>query len=117
MAVLYLIIVLVTPDASDNAKAVGLAVGTIAGVIVYWLYNGLSESGYRQATPGKKALAIRVVTQNGDPLSFDKSTTRIFCKFVSALTLGVGFLMCLFTKEKQCLHDMISGCQVVDDDR
>jgi hypothetical protein len=29
---------------------------------------------------------------------------------VYTLTLFIGFLMCIFTRRKQCLHDLIAGC-------
>ncbi|MDR0842005.1 MAG: RDD family protein [Acidobacteriota bacterium] len=117
MGILYGLSVLITPDASETAHAVGLALGTIVGIVVFWLYNAVSESGYRQATPGKAALSIRIVSLSDDPLSFDRTTGRNFGKFISALILGIGFLMCLFTKEKQCLHDKMVDCLVVRDDR
>jgi len=114
-AVLYFIIVLLTPYASENAKAVGLTVGIIAGILVFWIYNALSESSSRQATPGKVALSIRVISRREEPLTFDRTTGRNFGKVISGLILGIGFLMCLFTKDKQCLHDKIVDCLVVRD--
>lgn len=118
-AILYFLIVFISPGAgtSETAQAVGLAIGITAGVVVFWLYNALAESGYKQATPGKDALAIKVVAQSGDHISFDKATARTFGKIISALLLCVGFLMCLFTKNKQCLHDKMAACQVVYDDK
>ena len=47
---------------------------------------------------------------NGERLSFGRATGRHFGKWVSALTLGIGYLMCLFTARKQCLHDLMAGC-------
>ena len=116
--VLYFIIVLLTPNASENARAVGLTVGIIAGILAFWIYNAILESGSRQATPGKLALSIRVVSSRRDePLTFDRTTGRNLGKIVSGLILGIGFLMCLFTKNKQCLHDKMVDCLVVRDGR
>lgn len=110
---LYFIIVLITPNASENAKAVGVTVGIIAGILVFWMYNALSESGSRQATPGKAAFSIKVISRREEPLTFDRTTGRTLGKIVSCLILGIGFLMCLFTKNKQCLHDKMVDCLVV----
>ena len=115
---LYFIIVLLTPYASENAKAVGLTIGIIVGILVFWIYNALLESGSRQATPGKLALSIKVVSSRRDePLTFDRTTGRNFGKIISGLILGIGFLMCLFTKDKQCLHDKMADCLVIRDGR
>lgn len=90
--------------------------GTGWGILIFWLYFALLESGPRQATFGKRALSIKVVTLNGKAPSFWRATGRHFAKIISGLLLGVGYLMCLFTKKKQCLHDMMAGCLVVRDD-
>jgi uncharacterized RDD family membrane protein YckC len=41
------------------------------------------------------------------------SDGRYFAKFISALILGIGFLMVAFTERKRGLHDMIAGTLVV----
>jgi uncharacterized RDD family membrane protein YckC len=56
------------------------------------------------------ALGIVVTDLNGERLSFGRATGRYFGQIVSALTLGIGFLMCAWTENKQCLHDMMAGC-------
>ena len=41
------------------------------------------------------------------------TTGRYFAKFISAIILGIGFIMVAFTDRKRGLHDMIAGCLVV----
>jgi uncharacterized RDD family membrane protein YckC len=31
----------------------------------------------------------------------------------ASMTLGIGYIMCGFTRKKQALHDMIAGCLVL----
>jgi uncharacterized RDD family membrane protein YckC len=83
------------------------------GLIGVWLYFSLFESSRKQATPGKLLLCIKVVGSDGSRMSFGTATKRYFSKFLSALTLGAGYIMAGFTSEKQALHDMITDSFVI----
>jgi uncharacterized RDD family membrane protein YckC len=81
--------------------------------VVSWLYSALMESSSKQATLGKMALGIRVTDLDGNRITFGKATGRYFAKILSALILGIGFLMVAFTQRKQGLHDILAGTLVV----
>jgi uncharacterized RDD family membrane protein YckC len=81
--------------------------------VAQWLYYALMESSSKQATVGKMALGIRVTDLDGRRIGFGRATGRYFAKILSALILGIGFLMAAFTEKKQALHDMIAGTLVV----
>ena len=81
--------------------------------VVSWLYYALMESSSKQATLGKMALGIRVTDLDGRRIGFGKATARYFAKILSALILGIGFLMVAFTERKQGLHDILAGTLVV----
>jgi uncharacterized RDD family membrane protein YckC len=85
----------------------------LAPLVVNWLYFALMESSRRGATLGKMAVGLRVVTGAGQRLSFANATGRYFAKFISALILGIGFIMVAFTERKRGLHDMIANTLVV----
>jgi uncharacterized RDD family membrane protein YckC len=78
-----------------------------------WLYFALLESSERGATVGKMAMGLRVVTDQGQRLSFLNATGRYFAKIISALILCIGFIMIAFTDRKRGLHDMIAGTLVI----
>ena len=100
-----------TGNAGDKAALTG---GSYAvGVLISWLYFALMESSERGATLGKMAVGLRVVTEQGQRLSFANATGRYFAKFISAIILGIGFLMVAFTDRKRGLHDMIANTLVV----
>ena len=84
-------------------------VGLVIGVLAGWLYYSLFESSERRATPGKMAVGIRVSDLAGRRLSFGRATGRSFAKYVSNLTLCIGYVMVAFTDRKQALHDLIAG--------
>ena len=56
----------------------------------------------------------RVADVYGQRLSFARSTTRYFSKILSALLLGIGYLMAFFTADSQALHDKIASTVVVN---
>jgi uncharacterized RDD family membrane protein YckC len=88
-------------------------VANILSVLVGWLYSALMESSDSQATLGKMAVGIRVASLDGKKISFGAATCRYFGKFLSVLILMIGFLMPLWTRRKQALHDIIAGTLVI----
>ncbi len=89
-------------------------VGFIAGTLVSWIYFASFESSSKQATPGKMTLGIKVTNLEGEPIGFGQATGRHFGKYISALIVGIGFLMVAFTERKQGLHDIMAGCLVIN---
>lgn len=83
------------------------------GIVVVWLYFALCEASRWQATPGKLALGLQVTDDFGQRIGFARASGRYFGKYVSALTLGIGFLLAGWTARKQALHDLMAGCCVV----
>ncbi len=103
--------------ASGDPESFG---GAVMGVWLFigvgqWLYFAGFESSSWQATPGKRALSIKVTDLHGHRISFGKATGRHFGKILSAIILYIGFLMAGFTERKQCLHDKVASCLVVED--
>jgi uncharacterized RDD family membrane protein YckC len=96
----------------SSPDSVGFIVYAVA-FIWSWLYFALFESSWLRGTPGKKACGLIVTSDGGSQISFGRATGRYFAKFLSGLTLGVGFLMAGWTRRKQALHDVISDCLVL----
>ena len=81
-------------------------VAPAVAVIVFWIY--------RQATPGKMALSIRIVdAATGKPPSTGQCVGRYFAYFVSIFPLGLGLLWVAFDKRKQGWHDKLAGTVVI----
>jgi uncharacterized RDD family membrane protein YckC len=81
--------------------------------LVGWLYYSLMHSSSWQATLGKRALGIKLTSLSGERIGFGRATGRFFATFLSAIILGIGYLMAAFTARRQALHDMIAGTLVV----
>lgn len=61
-------------------------------------------------TPGKRVFRIRVIREIDDgSLSLGRSAARYFAQILSALPFGAGYLMVIFNRKKQALHDVIAG--------
>ena len=111
--VVQLIIIGIAAFLLEMQSVVGLLT---CGAILFahaWLYFALMESSKYQATVGKLALGLKVVTVKGQRLSFLRASGRFFGKIFSRLFLGLGFVMMLFTKKRQCLHDKLVGAVVI----
>lgn len=70
-----------------------------------------SWATYRYGTTfGKKTFSIYVVcARDHSAISLKQSILRCFSYLISYAPFGAGFLMVLFNKKKQALHDLIAG--------
>ena len=80
---------------------------------IWWVYTAVLHSSIWQATLGKKLLGLKVVDYAGNRISFARATGRYFASFLSAILLGIGFILIAFTKRKQALHDKLASTLVV----
>ncbi len=100
-----------------------LAISGICARIVFFLpvslflhffYKPIFEASAVRATPGKYLAEISVERVNGDQLTLRDAYIRYVCSWISGAILGFGFLMALFTKKNQTLHDMFADTVVVN---
>jgi uncharacterized RDD family membrane protein YckC len=108
-----LIDVLVVGAATGILTAISGGLGLVLFFFGPWLYEAAMMSSEWQATIGKRALDIKVTGSGGERISFARATARHFSKYLSALLLGVGYIMAAFTTRKQALHDIIADTLVV----
>jgi uncharacterized RDD family membrane protein YckC len=94
-------------------KSAAEVMGNCLGVFVIWLYFTISESSSWQATPAKRLLGLKVTDENGHGIGFGKANGRYWSNILSALILGIGYVMVAFTQRKQGLHDKIAGTLVI----
>jgi uncharacterized RDD family membrane protein YckC len=65
-------------------------------------------------TIGKMLTGIRIVRKNGDGISFSTVLLRhVLGYFLTAATLGFGFIMGAFSGKGRALHDLVAGTIVV----
>lgn len=84
------------------------------GVIISLLYFVIFETSEMRATPGKLFMGIAVVRADGSRLDAKAALIRFFSIWITRLTLGIGYLIALFTEKKQTVHDFIADTVVVE---
>lgn len=79
-------------------------------------YHALLPVAWDGQTVGKRALNIRIVRLNGEPITLWSMVLRnVFGYWLSGLVMWLGFLWILFDEQKQGWHDKIAGTVVVKD--
>ncbi|MBE6088567.1 MAG: RDD family protein [Clostridium beijerinckii] len=78
-----------------------------------FLYFFITDFLPSQGGIGKVLLKIKVVDMNGKEISFSDSLFRNISKFIQICLLCLPFVVVIFSKQKQGLHDMFSKCLVI----
>jgi uncharacterized RDD family membrane protein YckC len=66
------------------------------------------------ATPGKMICKIKVVTSEGEKISYGRATGRFFAEMLSGMICYIGYLMVAFDQEeRRALHDHICNTRVI----
>jgi uncharacterized RDD family membrane protein YckC len=88
--------------------------GLVVTLVIFgsWLYEAFMLSSPYQATLGKMILGMKVTDLYGNRISFGQATARHFAKWLSGLTLCIGYIMVGITERKQGLHDLLAGTLV-----
>jgi uncharacterized RDD family membrane protein YckC len=96
-----------------NPMALG-ALGLLAGMsALYQIYLG----GILGQTAGKRLLHLRVISSRGSAPGPLLGCVRFVALLLSLLPVGLGWLWCLFDRERRSLHDHLSGTYVIVEDR
>ena len=66
-------------------------------------------------TLGKRLMGLRVISVRGLPPSPPRAIARYAALLLSVLPAGLGWLWCLFDREKRAAHDHLVGTYVVRD--
>jgi uncharacterized RDD family membrane protein YckC len=78
------------------------------------IYNGLTISGWRRATPGMRAMDLEMRMMDGGRVPFVNAAAHVVLFYLSwTLLTPLILLVSLFSREKRCLHDMLAGVVVV----
>lgn len=81
--------------------------------VLWWLYTSRMLSSSWKATIGKKIVAIEVVDEQGNQLTFRGASFRFLYSMISYMLI-LPILMMLFSERKQTLHDKMAKTIVLD---
>lgn len=84
----------------------------IISLIISLAYLTYFVSSNKQGSIGKIVLGIYIGNIDGSKLSKTRSLYRALMTIITSMTLGLGFLLVLFNKEKISLHDFICKTRV-----
>ena len=91
----------------------------VEGTLVFWLLFLIAWGFFVKfwcrpgQTLGMQVWKIKVVTDDGLPLSWRQATARMLMAMVSWLCLGLGFLWCLVDKDGQSWHDRLTQTKLI----
>lgn len=77
------------------------------------VYHAWFEASPRQATPGQRALGLRVVDLAGVHIDRTRALLRHVAGALSWLTLNIGHALVLLRPDRRALHDLLAGTAVV----
>lgn len=94
--------------------SLGTSLSLIGLFVIEWFYPVFFEV-YNGMTPGKKAMGIQVVHDDGTPVSWSSSLLRNLIRCVDLLPLFnmTGFITMLFNSRFKRLGDLAAGTVVV----
>jgi uncharacterized RDD family membrane protein YckC len=81
-----------------------------SGMVI--LYNAYFIGRYG-ATPGKMACGLRVVTADGQRVTYGRAFGRAFAELLSRITCSIGYIIAAFDDEKRALHDHVCSTRVI----
>lgn len=101
-----------------------LAIWVLAAIVLvtfllYWGYFTFFETLWGGQTPGKRAMKIRVIREDGRPIGFTEATIRNLLRIVDALPgiYGVGLVVMLLNRHFKRLGDYAAGTVVIRERR
>lgn len=94
--------VLMLPLLFSYAASIGIGVAYEGGMVAKY-----------GATFGKMACNVKIVTGEGRPVTFGRAVGRHFAKWLSGITLFIGYIIAAFDPEHRSLHDHICNTRVI----
>lgn len=80
--------------------------------VFYFVYCILMQYSKNMGTLGEKLVGIEVVDADDNPITLKQAFLRNLFRLFNILTLGIGYIMIIFTKKKQALSDILSNTLV-----
>ncbi len=101
---------------TDNGSGIAVTLGIFLWLIIivlsfgYFAYLEATQGG----TLGKKALGLRIIKLDGNPIGWNEAIIRTLLRIVDHLFAGlVGFICILATDKKQRVGDMVAKTIVI----
>jgi uncharacterized RDD family membrane protein YckC len=112
---LGVIIVIFLLGAATNDRDLTLLLVGLASFVIVFFYFLITEAMFGGQTPGKRALRLRVVGDQGQPITFSQALIRNLVRVVDFLPVyyGVGLITLFINGRGKRLGDLAAGTVVV----
>lgn len=112
---------------SVGLAGVGVGVWMLVWFLLEWFYGGVFETFWNGQTPGKRALGLRVVSTDGQPINALQAVLRNVLRAVDTMPVAiaqapiplgqVGLIATMSNRRYQRLGDLACGTMVIVEDR
>jgi uncharacterized RDD family membrane protein YckC len=110
----YLLVLIPQARARTPGPAAFLPLVIQLGFVLIQMAYQIFFLGKYGATPGKMLCKLKVVTADGDKISYGRATGRFFAEMLSGMICYIGYFMVAFDKpQRRALHDHICNTRVV----
>lgn len=108
------IALLIMGEATGSSR-VTQGIFLLLSFLLGWFYNVYFEMGKKAATPGQRAMGLKVASVSGGPVRLPQSMIRNLLRVVDFMPAGYlfGFICCLFTRRFQRLGDLVADTVVI----
>ena len=112
---LRIVVVVLVFQLAAYLGPLGIGIGLLTAFFVEWLAPAYFEVRWRGQTPGKRALGIAVLNDDGTPLRWPAALTRNLLRAADFLPLfyGVGLVAMLMNRDFKRLGDLAAATVVV----
>lgn len=115
LTVLVTLILVTRIIAGSSVSGVKMGIFFLCLFVIIWLYPVLFEVFWNGQTPGKRLFKLRVVQDNGTPMTFTASLIRNLMRTIDMLPFayGGGMVCMLLHPQFKRAGDLFAGCLVV----
>jgi uncharacterized RDD family membrane protein YckC len=89
-----------------------LIAGFLIVTVLLWAAYEFLFVVYTGSTPGLRALRLRLVRFDGSPVGRRVRRWRVLASFLSACSLGLGYLWSVLDEDRLCWHDRITRTHI-----
>ncbi len=116
--IIFVIFLIINSAGFNQFNDVATGILIVSFFVIYWGYYTLMEWLRNGQTIGKKKACVKVVKENGAPITFADVAIRNLLRVVDSLPgfYFVAGIFMLFSKKTQRLGDMASGCIVISEE-
>lgn len=102
---------------SEQTGSILTAIGILISFAIFWGYYIFFEMRWNGRSPGKKLVGLRVIRQDGTPITLTESIIRNLVRIMDFLptAYGVGIVTMFIDGQSRRLGDMIAGTVVIRD--